>query len=106
MMFNADNALLLVADTWELLRPSDIWRLFETHYALREQLMGHLIKHRPDLQRRADGDLAAITDEMDAFALANDPTPHRPAQFENAEQRRQRVCVEGMGLLPGQLDLF
>jgi hypothetical protein len=42
----------------------------------------------------------------DNFALANDPTPHRPAQFENAEQRRQRVLVEGMGCLPGQLDLF
>jgi hypothetical protein len=40
------------------------------------------------------------------FFLANDPTPHRPAQFENSEQRRQRVLVEGMGCLPGQLDLF
>jgi hypothetical protein len=40
------------------------------------------------------------------FTLANDPAPHRPAQFENAEPRRQRVCVEGMDLLPGQMDLF
>jgi hypothetical protein len=42
---------------------------------------------------------------QDDFALANDPTPHRPARFENGD-KRQRVCVEGMGLLPGQLDLF
>jgi hypothetical protein len=39
------------------------------------------------------------------YTLANDPTPHRPARFENGD-KRQRVCVEGMDLLPGQMDLF
>jgi hypothetical protein len=105
-MFNADNALLLVADSWELLRPCDLGRLFETHYDHREQLMGHLLKNRPDLKRRADGELAILADEMDSFNLANDPPPYKPARFENAEPQRQRVLVEGMDLCAGQLDLF
>jgi hypothetical protein len=44
--------------------------------------------------------------EAGSFALANDPPPHRPARFENGDKRRQRVCVEGMDLCAGQLDLF
>ncbi len=47
-----------------------------------------------------------IAKEADDFTLANDPTTHRPAQFANCEERRQRVCVEGMDCLPGQLELF
>jgi hypothetical protein len=40
------------------------------------------------------------------FELRNDPPPHKPAQFNNQPPTTQRVLVEGIGCLPGQLDLF
>jgi hypothetical protein len=44
--------------------------------------------------------------ERGEFALANDPPKYRRASFTNGDKRRQRVCVEGMDLCAGQLDLF
>ncbi len=44
--------------------------------------------------------------EPDAdFELRNDPPAHKPQQFDE-EPLRQRVLVDGMNCLPGQLDLF
>jgi hypothetical protein len=40
------------------------------------------------------------------FKLANDPAPHKPAQFDNDDPRRQRTLIDGLQCLPGQLDLF
>lgn len=42
----------------------------------------------------------------DGFTLANDPHAPRPATFDNQDTTRQRVLVEGLDCLPGQLDLF
>lgn len=42
----------------------------------------------------------------DSFALANDPPKQSPKQFAANDKTRQRVLVEGMDCLPGQLDLF
>ena len=40
------------------------------------------------------------------FKLANDPPVVRPQSFDNGEKTRQRVLVDGLNCLPGQLDLF
>lgn len=40
------------------------------------------------------------------FTLANDPPRVRPQSFDNGEKTRQRVLVDGLNCLPGQLDLF
>ena len=37
---------------------------------------------------------------------ANDPPRVRPQSFDNGEKTRQRVLVDGLNCLPGQLDLF
>ena len=42
----------------------------------------------------------------EAFKLANDPPRVRPQSFDNGEKTRQRVLVDGLDCLPGQLDLF
>jgi len=46
-----------------------------------------------------------VTVDDSEFALANDPPAHKPQQFDN-EPTRQRVLVDGMKCLKGQLDLF
>lgn len=45
-------------------------------------------------------------EDCEAFSLANDPPRVRPQSFGNGEKARQRVLVDGMNCLPGQLDLF
>lgn len=40
------------------------------------------------------------------FALANDPPAQKRATFDNLEATRQRVLIDGLACLPGQLDLF
>jgi hypothetical protein len=67
-----------------------------------------MIPNPDEMRRRAIGERELAewsAQHAEPFALANDPTPHRPTRFENGD-KRQRVCVEGMDLLPGQLDLF
>ena len=41
----------------------------------------------------------------DVFALRNDP-PRRPKLAIVAEPMRQRVLIDGLDCLPGQIDLF
>ncbi len=43
---------------------------------------------------------------LDDFQLANDPPPHKPMRFDDAEPMRQRPLIDGLQCLPGQLDLF
>ncbi len=45
-------------------------------------------------------------EDCEAFKLANDPPRVRPQSFDNGEKTRQRVLVDGLNCLPGQLDLF
>jgi hypothetical protein len=40
------------------------------------------------------------------FALANDPPPHIPTQFDNHTASAQRKLISGLNCLPGQLELF
>jgi hypothetical protein len=48
----------------------------------------------------------ADTDDDGDFALANDPPPHIPAQFDNQTACAQRKLISGLDCLPGQGDLF
>jgi hypothetical protein len=40
------------------------------------------------------------------FELRNDPPAPKRQRFENGDQTRQKVLIEGMACLPNQLDLF
>lgn len=42
----------------------------------------------------------------DQFELRNDPPRPRRATFHDNEAQRQRVLIDGLHCLPGQLDLF
>lgn len=42
----------------------------------------------------------------DEFELVNDPPRRKAADFGDQENTRQRVLVDGLDCLPGQLDLF
>lgn len=72
-MFNPDLAVLLVADSWEQLRKSDVYRLFEAHEdSQANAIYGRLRKERPDLKEEALevmmllGDMA-LTDSHGGF---------------------------------------
>jgi hypothetical protein len=43
---------------------------------------------------------------MEVFALANDPPPHIPTQFDNQTASAQRKLISGLNCLPGQMELF
>jgi hypothetical protein len=53
-------------------------------------------------------DMAAglLDDRGIPFALANDPPPHIPAQFDNQTACAQRKLISGLNCLPGQMELF
>ena len=52
-----------------------------------------------------DAPMAGHAAEFDDFTLANDPRKHRPRKFDD-DPARQRVLIDGLDCLPGQLDLF
>lgn len=67
-----------------------------------------------DLERAADFAIASsaaqspeiVADSAPEFELRNDPPRHRRATFADNEAQRQRVLIDGLHCLPGQLDLF
>lgn len=64
-------------------------------------------KQESDRETAVELQLAAVRQaRWDAFTLANDAPRRKPQQFDNGSNTLQRVCVEGMDCLPGQLDLF
>lgn len=61
---------------------------------------------RDALREAIAKDTAEFTGAIgDYYELRNDPAPHVPQKFV-AEPQRQRVLVDGMKCLRGQLDLF
>lgn len=48
--FNPDNALLLVADNWPLLRRCDVFRLLDENCGYRDLMAAAIDAARPDLK--------------------------------------------------------
>ena len=68
LQFEPDNALLLVADSWELLRKVDVFRLFDTYQDHTEPLLSRLTEKRPDLKHAAQDAIVAVIEANNATA--------------------------------------
>ncbi len=100
------NIITLAADSYADLRRCDVFRVLDAANNVDSLLefAATLVAERPELRAEVEECIEDIASP--AFALANDPTPHRPARFQSQDKTRQRVLVDGMDCLPGQIDLF
>jgi hypothetical protein len=67
--FNPANALKLVADSPERLRPVDLDRLFDSYWEHREILAAWLKQVRPDIAHKVDKAVASIEEELAECAV-------------------------------------
>lgn len=105
--FDADYSVNYVADGWANLRPCDLERFFSTFDPPdHDAIQAAIERNRPDLAEAAKEERAIVEEELEAFRLTNPAPKPAPIDYGTQERTRQRVCVEGMDLLPGQLDLF
>lgn len=100
------NILTLAADSYAELRRSDVFRVMDAANSVDSLLefAATLISQRPDLRAEVEECVEELS--TPSFALANDAPKHKPATFGTQDKTLQKVLVDGMDCLPGQLDLF
>lgn len=100
------NIIALAADSYAQLRRSDVFRVMDAANNV-DSLLGFaatLISQRPDLRSEVEECVEELA--TPSFALANDAPKHKPSTFAAQDKTLQKVLVDGMDCLPGQLDLF